>query len=63
MIEFLADNIGTIIVSLMLLAIVILAVRSMIKDKKQGHCSCGGNCGSCAMGCSCHKRNCCGEER
>ncbi len=51
MLNFIIDNIGSIIVSLVLVLIVFIAVRSMIKDKKSGKCSCGGSCGSCG-GCS-----------
>ncbi|MBP5250732.1 MAG: FeoB-associated Cys-rich membrane protein [Lachnospiraceae bacterium] len=56
MIGFITENIGTIIVSLILIAVVFFAVRSMIRSKKKGQCSCGGNCGSCSMGCACHKK-------
>ncbi|MCM1044828.1 MAG: FeoB-associated Cys-rich membrane protein [Candidatus Gastranaerophilales bacterium] len=39
---------GTIIVALILAAVVALAVRSMIRDKKKGKSlQCGGNCSSC----------------
>ena len=30
-------------------------VRSLVKDRKQGKSSCGGNCGHCPMGGSCHE--------
>ena len=52
MLNFIIDNIGSIIVSLVLVFIVILAARSVIKDKKSGKCSCGGSCGGCGGGCS-----------
>ena len=45
---------GTVIVALVLLAVVGLIIYSMVKDKKQGKHSCGGNCASCS-GCS-HKQ-------
>lgn len=39
---------GTLIVGLIVLAIVVLIVRSMIKDKKNGKSiQCGGDCSSC----------------
>ena len=63
MLNFIIDNIGSIIVSLVLVLIVFIAVRSMIKDKKSGKCSCGGNCGmsgacsGCAMSGACCKGN------
>ena len=43
---------GTLIVSIILLLIVALVVRSLIKEKRSGrHPSCGGNCGSCSQIC------------
>jgi hypothetical protein len=42
---------GTFFVALLLIAIVTLISLSLIRDKKQGKRSCGGNCGSCA-GCA-----------
>ena len=45
---------GTVIVALVLLAAVGLIVYSMVKDKKKGKSSCGGNCAHCGMNCS-HK--------
>lgn len=55
MLQWICENIGTIAVGLVLLAVVILIVRIMMRDKKQGKSSCGGNCGNCPMGGSCHK--------
>ena len=46
---------GTIIVSLILLFIVGLAVRTVIRDRKKGKCACGGQCHSCPMHGTCHK--------
>ncbi len=49
MLEFLAANAATIVISLVLLAAVCLIVRKLVKDKKSGKggCSCGGNCAAC----------------
>ena len=55
MLQWIGANIGTIIVGLVLLAVVALVVRVMIRDKKQGKSSCGGNCAHCAACGSCHK--------
>ena len=55
MLQWICENIGTIAVGLVLLAVVILIVRIMMRDKKQGKSSCGGNCASCGGGCACHK--------
>ena len=43
---------GTLVVSLALVAVVSAIIVSMIKNKKKGRHSCGGNCGSCGL---CHK--------
>lgn len=55
MIEWLAENIGTIAVSAIIVLVVVLIIRQLIRDKKAGRHSCGGSCGGCA-GCS----GCCG---
>lgn len=54
MLTFFNQNLGTIIVGALLLVVVTLIIRSMIKDKKAGKSSCGGNCAGCGMNCSCH---------
>ncbi len=47
---------GTLIVSLILIAIVAAVIFSMIKSKRAGrHPSCGGNCAAC--GGACHACN------
>ncbi len=45
---------GTVLVLAVLLVVVGLIVRGMVKDRKQGKSSCGGDCASCHGGCS-HK--------
>ena len=47
MISWIMGNIGTIIISLLLILIVIGILLSLIRDKKQGRSSCGGNCAGC----------------
>ena len=51
---FIAQNIGTIIVGLILLVIVVLIVfsRKLVRDKRSGKGGCGCGCESCAMGCN-----------
>ena len=56
MLQWISANIGTIVVGLILLAVVVLIVRTMIRDKKQGKSSCGGNCAGCAGCGSCHNK-------
>lgn len=52
---WLIENLSTIIVSLILLIAVLLAIRSMKRDKVNGKSSCGGNCGGCGV--DCHSTN------
>ncbi len=53
MILWLTQNIGTILITLFIAIIVTLIILSMIRDKKQGRSSCGGNCAHCKMCASC----------
>ena len=63
MFTWISNNIGTIIICAVLIAIVAATIVaaiifSMIKKKKQGKsvvCNCG-NCKHCAMSGSCHKQ-------
>ena len=54
MAAWLGANIGSIVVILILAAIVVLAVRSMIKDKRSGKGGCGCGCANCALHGKCH---------
>lgn len=56
MLQWISANIGTILISLVLLAVVALIIRSMVNDKKQGKSSCGGNCAGCAACGACHNK-------
>ena len=51
MLEFLRENIVTIITVAVLLLLVFLAVRKMVKDKKSGIGPCGKRCSECSHGC------------
>ena len=55
MLTWLTDHLGTIIISLLLLAAVAGIIYSMIRDKMQGKSSCGSNCAHCACCNTCHK--------
>ena len=48
---WIAANIGTILITLLLVLIVAGIILSMIRDKKQGRSACGGNCAHC-KGCT-----------
>lgn len=55
MADFITQNLGTGIVLALLVFIVILAVRKMRKDKKEGKtCSCGNSCDGCTLKGQCH---------
>ncbi len=56
MLQGIADNAGTIAVTLVLTGVVAAIIIRLRKDKKQGKSLCGGNCGGCPMAGSCHKQ-------
>lgn len=39
-----------------LAAVVLLAGRKILRDRKQGKCACGGDCGHCMQGCADRKK-------
>ena len=41
MLSWIMENIGTILITIVLAVIVVLIIRSLVKDKKQGKSSCG----------------------
>ncbi len=53
MFAWIAKNIGTILICLVLILIVAAIIRSIVRDKKAGKSSCGGNCSHCGGSC-CH---------
>jgi hypothetical protein len=53
MITWLLANLGTIIISLILAFIVAGVIVVLVKDKKQGKSTCGGNCAHCKMCAGC----------
>lgn len=55
MMAWILENIGTIAICVVLGAIVTGIIVHMIKDRKKGKSSCGGNCAHCPMGGACHK--------
>ena len=49
------DNLGTVVVSLLLTLIVLMIIRSMIRNRRKGvYLRCGGDCSHCLAACS-HK--------
>lgn len=56
MFEWIAGNIGTILICLVLIAVVAAIICSLIRDEKRGKSSCGAGCAHCAMSGSCRKK-------
>ena len=57
MLEFLQNNWGSFAVGAVVLAVIVLRVMKLVRDKKAGRYTCGGNCGSCGA-CSGHCAGC-----
>ena len=53
MLHWISANLSTILISIALSAIVVLIIRGLVRQKKQGKSSCGGNCAGCAACGSC----------
>ena len=49
MLNWIHENLGTILVSLVLILALTLAVWKLIRDRKAGRHSCGGCCEGCAL--------------
>lgn len=54
MLDFIVDNLGTILITVVLVTILAAIVVKLVRDKRKGKSSCGGNCARCALGGSCH---------
>lgn len=54
MLDWIMNNISTMIVCAVLVAVVAAVIHSMVKNKKHGKTSCGCGCDSCAMRGTCH---------
>ena len=57
MLEWLLANCGSILVVIGLIALTVLIILSLRKDKKQGRSSCGSSCAGCPMSGHCHEKN------
>ena len=55
MFQWLAENMATIVVFFVLIAVVTAILVSMARGKKNGKSSCGCGCEGCATSDSCHK--------
>lgn len=56
MLEFIKDNLATILISVGLLAVITLIIARLIINRKKGKSSCGCGCEACPMSDSCHKK-------
>ena len=54
MLDFIVDNLGTILITVVLVTFLAAIVVKLVRDKRKGKSSCGGNCAHCALGDSCH---------
>lgn len=54
MLAWLSQYIGTIIIIAVLVLIVALIIRSLVKQKKSGKSTCGGDCSCCGGHCHMH---------
>lgn len=55
MTAFLATNLSTILICIVLIAIVVSISIYLVRQKKQGKSSCGAGCAHCAMHGECHR--------
>lgn len=55
MIDFIVNNLSTILISVFLIAIIAAVIVLLVKDKKHGKSTCGCGCKNCAMRGECNK--------
>ncbi len=56
MLSWLTENISTVLISFVLIAVVAGIITFMIKNKKRGKSSCGCGCAGCPINGSCHQK-------
>lgn len=54
MFSFIAENLSTILICIVLIAIVVSISIYLVRQKQQGKSSCGAGCAHCAMQGTCH---------
>lgn len=52
MLDFIVENLSTIIVSAIILGLVVMVSYKMIAGRKKGDCHCTGECSGCGCTCS-----------
>ena len=55
MLNWISQNLATLLGAAGLIVAVAVIVAVLIRDKKKGKCSCGCSCQGCAMADTCHK--------
>jgi hypothetical protein len=55
--NFITQNLATILIALALVLICTLIVVKMVRNKKKGKSGCGCGCSGCAMSAMCHAQN------
>ena len=55
-INFVSQNLGTIVVGAAVLSLVVLLILKLAKDKKAGKSGCSCGCSSCPMSAQCGKK-------
>lgn len=56
MLTWISENIASIIICAVLLAIVATVIVGMVRNKKKGKSSCGSGCANCPMSGKCHSK-------
>ncbi len=56
MLRWVTENLSTIIICTILLAVIAFIVASLIRNKRKGKSSCGCGCKECAMSGNCHSK-------
>ena len=54
MLDFILNKWRTLLAAVIVLAVVILDILKLIRDKKKGKKACGCDCGHCAASAGCH---------
>ncbi len=56
MMNLIMENLSTLIIAAVLIAVIVCVIVHMFRDHKHGKSSCGCGCSSCAMNGSCHEK-------
>ncbi len=54
MLAWIAENLATILLCVVLILTVCVIVRKLVRDRRKGKSSCGCGCQNCAMSGTCH---------